>query len=307
MLGAHPVVGTKPRMSDCRCKCTTAGRQCAKHSACGSASVWKARRTKGLLGKASAGFSLALNWGAVANASKYRVQYRSATGEWTVDYDSITGTSHTGGHRRHVHVRARRRPRGQPLSRLRGRPGGGNPLVRYNYDTCPLRSRRLASYPVPNTPAPAADPPRTTGPAQRRNVAKCHRWKRNRPLTPSDRCSPLRRLRAHAYGRRPRRADSQTHTHTVDARPRLPRRGRTHPTEHRRPRLLLLTRDLFRASLGQFAFGSYAAPPANRCSGAISKRGGAGLRAGAEDAAPLTWRPFACRNAPDWVVWRAVS
>ncbi len=38
---------------------------------------------------------MALNWGAVANASKYRVQYRSATGEWTVDYDSITGTSHT--------------------------------------------------------------------------------------------------------------------------------------------------------------------------------------------------------------------
>ena len=38
--------------------------------------------------------SVALSWDAVANASRYRVEYRSG-GPWTVDDDTITGTSHT--------------------------------------------------------------------------------------------------------------------------------------------------------------------------------------------------------------------
>ncbi len=40
--------------------------------------------------------SLALSWTAVANSSKYRVEYREGTvGPWTVDDDAITTTSHT--------------------------------------------------------------------------------------------------------------------------------------------------------------------------------------------------------------------
>ena len=40
--------------------------------------------------------SLALSWTAVANTSKYRVEYREGTvGPWTVDDESITTTSHT--------------------------------------------------------------------------------------------------------------------------------------------------------------------------------------------------------------------
>ena len=38
--------------------------------------------------------SVALSWSAVGNASRYRVEYRSG-GPWTVDDDTITGTSHT--------------------------------------------------------------------------------------------------------------------------------------------------------------------------------------------------------------------
>ena len=38
--------------------------------------------------------SVALSWDAVANASRYRAEYRSG-GPWTVDDDTITGTSHT--------------------------------------------------------------------------------------------------------------------------------------------------------------------------------------------------------------------
>ena len=37
---------------------------------------------------------MALSWSAVGNASRYRVEYRSG-GPWTVDDDTITGTSHT--------------------------------------------------------------------------------------------------------------------------------------------------------------------------------------------------------------------
>ena len=40
--------------------------------------------------------SVALSWGAVANASKYRVEYRpERPGTWTVDDDTLTGTSRT--------------------------------------------------------------------------------------------------------------------------------------------------------------------------------------------------------------------
>ena len=38
--------------------------------------------------------SVALSWSAVGNASRYRVEYRSG-GPWTIDDDTITGTSHT--------------------------------------------------------------------------------------------------------------------------------------------------------------------------------------------------------------------
>ena len=40
--------------------------------------------------------SVALNWSAVASITKYRVEYRDAyTWDWTVDDDTITGTTHT--------------------------------------------------------------------------------------------------------------------------------------------------------------------------------------------------------------------
>ena len=41
---------------------------------------------------------IALSWDSVANASKYRVEYRTvASGGWVVDDDTITGTAHTVG------------------------------------------------------------------------------------------------------------------------------------------------------------------------------------------------------------------
>ena len=51
---------------------------------------------QGLSAGTAAETSIPLTWSAVSNTSKYRVEYRSPlSSEWTVDDDTITGTSHT--------------------------------------------------------------------------------------------------------------------------------------------------------------------------------------------------------------------